>query len=858
MAAIGNTFESHEPLLQDLLDQVHRGVVQLPDFQRPWVWPDNHIRALLASVSLAYPIGAVMLMQTGGEGVRFRPRLVHGVKLDPPPEPDKLILDGQQRLTSLYGALRSGRPVETVDDKQKPLKRLYYLSIDGCLDPEGDRDEAVVSVPPERVVKKNFGRDVVLDVSTRALEFENGMVPVSILLESTAFQDWRMGFMDHFDMDRDRYAKISEFEREIWMRFQQFKVPVIQLLKDTPKEAVCQVFEKVNTGGVALTVFELMTATFAADDFQLVKDWGERRTRLHQHEVLRSVGGTDFLQAVTLLASYRRHLDDPVKGVNVKRKAVLALTLDEYRDNADLVEEGLKRAARLLARECVFDSRNLPYTTQLVPLGATCAHLGNRFEEEAVRRKLARWYWCGVFGEMYGGANESRYAQDIVDLVRWVNDDGDEPRTVRDASFSPLRLLTLRTRQSAAYKGAMALMVQRGSHDFINGDPIAHTNGFLLPIDIHHIFPRAWARSNDKPKRLYDSIVNKAPLTARTNRILHGDAPSKYLIRAQESGGLSAARLDEILETHYVHPPLLRDDAFEAFVHDRACRLLDAIEEVMGKPADGREADAVIEAFGAPLVWTEEAKKEQRSKVVYYDRYEVLRELTTGGMSTVLQARDLQTGELVCLKRVAARGHDADALLRETSIYDRLCRHEFAHALDVHRIERDDVSIALITEWADGGTLEEYVDSKPNRRLDTTEAHAIATALLKAIEELHALDVVHRDIKPSNVLQHAGGWKLADFGIAKNTLREMTRATMQQVFTPGYAPPEQIEGVRAHASADVYAFGKVLTFMLTGETDPDKVPYPGWSHLVHACSAPSASDRVSVAEASRLLAALPS
>ena len=107
--------------------------------------------------------------------------------------------------------------------------------------------------------------------------------------------------MKHFGMKQEKVEEITQFEQEVWMRFQQFKVPVIQLLRDTPKEAVCQVFEKVNTGGVALTVFELVTAIFAADDFPLREDWEQRKSRLHDQDVLSDMGGTEFLQVVTLL-----------------------------------------------------------------------------------------------------------------------------------------------------------------------------------------------------------------------------------------------------------------------------------------------------------------------------------------------------------------------------------------------------------------------------------------------------------------------------------------------------------------------------------------------------------------------------
>lgn len=68
-------------------------------------------------------------------------------------------------------------------------------------------------------------------------------------------------------------------------------------------------FEKVNTGGVSLTVFELLTATYAADDFNLRDDWARREKRLKQHRVLSSIQSDDLLQSVTLLATHARRMD---------------------------------------------------------------------------------------------------------------------------------------------------------------------------------------------------------------------------------------------------------------------------------------------------------------------------------------------------------------------------------------------------------------------------------------------------------------------------------------------------------------------------------------------------------------------
>lgn len=162
-------------------------------------------------------------------------------------------------------------------------------------------------------------------------------------------------------------------------------------------------FEKVNTGGVTLTVFELMTATFAADEFNLRDDWDARRERLTaKHDVLEAVDGTSFLTAITLLASYRRHLAQKT-AVSCKRADVLKLNLGDFKALEAALELGFKRAAELLAEEKIFDERGLPYATQLVPLAAICAQLGDRTTLHSVKQSLLRWYWSGVLGELYGG-----------------------------------------------------------------------------------------------------------------------------------------------------------------------------------------------------------------------------------------------------------------------------------------------------------------------------------------------------------------------------------------------------------------------------------------------------------------------
>ena len=260
------TYYIEKESLGGLLGEAGDGRTQLPDFQRGWVWDDDHVKSLLASISLGYPIGAVMMLRAGGETIRFRQRPLEGASA--PHNAERLILDGQQRLTSLFQSLRLRKPVRTRDQRGREIERWYYIDMQQALDPNADREEALVSLPADRQVKR-FGREVIKDYSTPEREYEAMIFPLHKVFDT---DEWMEGFQEFWDFDREKLRFWNRFNHSIVKRFEQYQVPVIELGKDTPKEAVCQVFEKVNTGGVTLTVFELLTATFAADDFQLRPD----------------------------------------------------------------------------------------------------------------------------------------------------------------------------------------------------------------------------------------------------------------------------------------------------------------------------------------------------------------------------------------------------------------------------------------------------------------------------------------------------------------------------------------------------------------------------------------------------------
>jgi hypothetical protein len=356
---------------------------------------------------------------------------------------------------------------------------------------------------------------------------------------------------------------------------------------------------------------------YAAKGYRLRDDWLgdgtksglQNRLQVFGHTagqkfgVLEKVASTDFLQVVSLLHT-KSVRDAALKGgvkendlpaVRATRQSLLELPLEGYVASKDRVEIGFVTAAKFLRQQYIYRAVDLPYQTQIVSLAAILAEIGEKWEHTENKRKLAQWFWCGIFGELYGSAVESRFAKDIVEVPAWLNG-GVEPTTVRDGVLRADRLRTMRSRGSAAYKGVHAILMQEGARDFRTGQTFDQTVFFDEGVDIHHIFPQDWCASKKIDAKIYDSIINKSPLSYRTNRILGGIAPSTYLKKLEDGRKddppISPATLDGYIQTHCIDPKILRSDDFNAFMDDRERRLLALIAKATGHNILSVESDS--------------------------------------------------------------------------------------------------------------------------------------------------------------------------------------------------------------------------------------------------------------------------
>lgn len=599
------SFQTPHYSVSQLLSWAASGYLQLPDFQRSYKWDDERIRSLLVTILRGHPMGVLMALEAGGDQVRFKPKPITGAT-EANLHPSILLLDGQQRTTSLFQAFSGGGVVDTEDERKKKLKRRYFVDIEKALGDAREQDEAVLSIPEDGRLTENFGKDVVVDLSTPQLQQVRGIMPFVEIFRPGGALDWLLGYQGARGPERlaERREVMTRFNHMVLNGINGYKIPVILLPAQTSKDAVATVFEKVNTGGLPLNVFELLTATFAGDaeyyarngtDFRLVEDWEQTASVLSHHPVLAGFQNTDFLQAVSVLVTLARRQAELAVGkakpaaTSARKEDILAMGLRAYLEWSGRLRGALPWVAHFLTGEHIHTVGDVPYRAQATALAIFRVLLGEEIDLHAVRARIRQWFWCGVLGEQYGGTIETKIARDAEQVPPWALAGKTGvvlavPDTVARAQFAESRLLSLRTKNAAAYKGVYALLMAQSPPcvDWKYHQAIDKATYHSLKVDIHHVFPRKWCLVNGIAADLRESIVNKTPLARKTNIQLGGRSPKRYMATL-DSNGLSAEQVDDIIRTHAIDPATLRAGDFDGYFASRRKALIGLVEAAMGK-----------------------------------------------------------------------------------------------------------------------------------------------------------------------------------------------------------------------------------------------------------------------------------
>ena len=555
------------PVLR-LVEQAQEGRIALPQFQRNFVWPREEIADLLLSILKGYFIGTFLLLETDRDHTPFGVRPLAGVGKRPEDlRPERLVLDGQQRLTSLHYVLAA--PAIPLRWTRHPYR--FFLDLRKAL--ENDDDGLVFSRRADRCG----------DLLDEETQFERWILPFT---EVPRWTEWKDRYEDWlFDRDRDEHRRYREERRNRWNEllgmFRGFQVPVIEIPKvhDGDREGiteVCAIFEKLNSTGIRLSVFDLLTARLYRYGIDLHALWEEA---VSEHALLKKFSegspadyGVLALRTVALL---RRQ--------EVKSRSLIHLGPegfeDDWRTAVAAMEKALKRVTGTEPGGFgAFDSAWLPYRTMLPVLAAVLVAAERAPRPDQAYRDLGCWYWTSVFLERYAGAVESRTYRDAMDLLRRQEEPDFRPEVFLDVRRLILdnERFQLRTvaRVNSIYRGVMSLVALRGARDFENNDGIA-----FHQLEDHHIFPRAFLRERYGLKKgeKVNTILNRTLITARTNRRISRKAPSEYLAEIFPERERSA-----ILESHFIGPEAqkaMEADDYDAFLEARERSILAELRE---------------------------------------------------------------------------------------------------------------------------------------------------------------------------------------------------------------------------------------------------------------------------------------
>lgn len=544
--------------LRFLLDSIHNREVALPDFQRDFVWDPRATEELIESILQNFPAGSLLRIKNKS-GFFFAPREVAGAPVLDGHSPSYLVLDGQQRLTSLYQALYGTG------------NHRYFVNLRGLLDAD-DLDDCVFYLRKRRA-KRRFGT---IDKQASELVF-----PLEVLFgQPNGFEEWLDQVLDRRAEDGDSARELKQKLRElrtIWIQnIEDYEFPVVTLAEETETEAVCTIFETLNRTGVKLSVFDLLAARFWPENVRLRDLWDDAQT---EYPILEEFDVDPYyiLQAIAIFTA---------KGApSCKRGDVLKMEVGQIQAGWEPVVRGVADMLQMLRDDCgVALPGWLPYNPILIPAGAVFAKHEDASGPQvgAIRDKMKRWFWCSVFGLVYENAPNSQAVKDVAELSSWFAG-GVEPDSVRNFRFEADILRETTARQRALYRGCIALILRSEARDFHSVNRITASMVLEKKIDDHHVFPRGYLADSGEEvaATLRDCVLNRTLIDKETNIRIGKKAPAVYL--GEIEAELGAERLDMVLESHLLPggaDSSLREGRFADFLDERQRGFAERIKEV--------------------------------------------------------------------------------------------------------------------------------------------------------------------------------------------------------------------------------------------------------------------------------------
>lgn len=516
------------PKIDKLIHRIEEGEIKIPPLQRGYVWKQDQILSLLESIYNDYPIGSILLWETN-DRLPYA-RNIAGFTLPDKPEthPVYYVLDGQQRLSSLYGV---------------------FCKLD------------------LQIEKKGY--DINHDIFTISFDLKSKeFLPSNEKLNSGTYIDLRVLFdiVSFTNSIKHLPSDDQETASELLSTFQNYEVPIVTTKKRSLEE-VGIIFERINNTGTKLELFDLMVAWTWTEDFHLKEKFDEILEILDRKNF-------DKIEKKVILQCLSSIIKESSRS-----KIILSLKPKEVRDNFDKLKTSLEKTIDYLSTELSVKTREtLPHSHQIVPL---CYFFSLQNIPDAKQNDaLKQWFWKTSFSARYSASTDTHIDEDIQAMKKLVLSKDINVFNKYTYSVTEEQLLNTQFRIGSAYTRAYILLLANNIPlNLIKGNRIDASHA-LSPFnrkEFHHVFPRNYLQKVNISKDKINCICNFCMLPSDSNKEISDNPPSKYFQLVPET------KFKQIIESNLLplkHSIYEKDD-FNNFLEERARLIIRKIDELI-------------------------------------------------------------------------------------------------------------------------------------------------------------------------------------------------------------------------------------------------------------------------------------
>lgn len=523
-----------------LISEIQGGEIKIPKFQRDFVWSIDKTARLLDSILKGYPIGTFILWETSERINDIKN--IGNLNLPDTPAGTKVqyVLDGQQRITSLFAA-HLGVQIQKAGEKKSTDYKNIVVNLDN------DHDQIITAEPSGEKY-----------------------IPLHEVLSLNPSSTIKLSNSGRFtNPELDKIGKYSE-------AFKTYEFSTV-ILKKNDIDSAIEVFTRINTGGQTLTLFEIMSAKTYDEKqkFDMQAKWEDLVEEL-QVAKYEGISSTVVLALLSIVIS---------KTKECRRKTILALDKQDIIDKWDDAISALKDSINYFRTTYLIPvSQLLPYDSLLVPFAYFFYRAGRKPQGEETKY-MEEFFWRVSLSSRYSSATESKLAQDIkrIDTILKkkrpdygdIKVDLDSPQSLIDTGFSA---------GNSYCKAILCLLARRRPKDFESGSDVIIDNSWLKMANsknYHHFFPKAYLKNRKIPNE--NSLVNITFVSDNLNkRKIRSKPPSSYIGNFKKGN----PKIDKALKSHFINLKGfgIEEDDYETFLQERAERMFRKLKSYIDEP----------------------------------------------------------------------------------------------------------------------------------------------------------------------------------------------------------------------------------------------------------------------------------